>query len=396
MSTLQLENGTNNKLQTTISVWKGQKNFMPEETVQPAANKNSAEQISTAEYCRIVPMLASSINCMEALNMLKEQPNLPCLVICGEELVPEGLLMRDAFYRKLTGRFAAELYYDRPVVTFAETDILVVESDDDPALMIQRALQRPESLFYDCVLITEGGRLQGVLTVQDLLMMSGKLQEEAEELRKLTVNENYGHVSGMESSLVEVSEAASLTLEECLRMKDWTMEGRLKLDEAGQSYAEAVEHMNRNQKQVARLIENAGIISALTQGITELADRSGLLAINASIEAAHAGSHGKGFEIVASEVRSLASQIRSLTSDISELLERISQLAAETGTLTSAGVDQIHTGAARLTEGSRMFGELEQAVGHVEKTGRSVHRLASGAAEQALSVKEELERTYVK
>ncbi|MBE9912446.1 chemotaxis protein [Paenibacillus donghaensis] len=393
MSTLQLEKGTNNKLQTAISVWKGQKSFMPEEAVQSAANKTPGGKISAAEYCRNVPVLAPSITCMEALNMLKEQQHLPCLVICGEDSGPQGLLMKDVFYRKLTGRFAAELYYDRPVMDFAETDILVVESEDDPALMIQRALQRPESRFYDCVLITEGGRLQGVLTVQDLLLMSGKLQEEAEEQRKHTVNENYGHVSGMEYSLVEVSEAASLTLEECLRMKEWTMEGRVKLDEAGQSYAEAVEHMNRNQKQVARLIENAGKISALTQGITELADRSGLLAINASIEAVHAGSHGKGFEVVAAEVRSLASQIRSLTSDISELLERISQLAAETGTLTSAGVEQIHAGAARLTEGNRMFGELEQAVGHVEKTGRSVHRLASDAAEQALSVKVELERT---
>ncbi|WP_260983097.1 methyl-accepting chemotaxis protein, partial [Bacillus pumilus] len=69
-------------------------------------------------------------------------------------------------------------------------------------------------------------------------------------------------------------------------MKEWSLNGRSKLDEVSQSYSNVVERMNENQQQVARLIQDVDTISALTRTISELADKSNLLAMNASIEAA--------------------------------------------------------------------------------------------------------------
>lgn len=353
---------------------------------------DSGDRPTPGEYCRMVPLLDAQTSCREVLELIKEQPDLPCVVIGGKEGEPFGLVMRDTFYRKLTGRFGADLYFGRPVEKFADMQPLIADIGADPGLLIQQALDRPESQFYDCVILTDHGQLAGVLTVLDLMIMSGLLQTGAERRRRQTVAESFRHVTGMEESLQQVAEAANATLMECRRMKEWSLNGRSKLDEVSQSYSNVVERMNENQQQVARLIQDVDTISALTRTISELADKSNLLAMNASIEAAHAGEHGRGFQVVAAEVRSLAGQTRQLAADISGLLGSISRLAKETGALTTAGVGEITASAGLLGEGSRMFGELEKAVEHVEGTGETVNRLAGDTAMRAAVIRQELEK----
>jgi methyl-accepting chemotaxis protein len=76
---------------------------------------------------------------------------------------------------------------------------------------------------------------------------------------------------------------------------------------------------------------------------------SGLLAMNATIEAAHAGEHGRGFQIVAGEVRALALQTRELSANITSLLAHIGTLAGKAAELASAGVKELD-GSARAVE----------------------------------------------
>ena len=88
--------------------------------------------------------------------------------------------------------------------------------------------------------------------------------------------------------------------------------------------------MTKREGQAAELAADASRISSITGMITELANQSSLLAMNASIEAAHAGEHGRGFQVVAAEVQSLAKQTRKLSGDIAQLLEHIQRLAGDT------------------------------------------------------------------
>ncbi|HEY2493348.1 MAG TPA: methyl-accepting chemotaxis protein [Paenibacillus sp.] len=350
--------------------------------------------VSIDTYSRAVAMVNSEATCREVMNIFRDHPDYPCLVITDKDNVPKALVMRDAFNSRLMGRFAADLYELRPIHKFADYEALVIDIRESASQLIEQALNRPEIRFYDCVILVERDKFKGVLTVQDLMMVSGRLQFEAEERRKLTVKHNYGHVESIEASLLQVADAANSTIIECRNMKEWSITGKTKLEEVQKSYKDVVESLTSRQQQVSKLLQDVGIISKITKDIAEVAGRSGLLALNATIEAAHAGEHGRGFQVVANEVRTLALQTRHLAENISNLLGNISSIAIETNESTSAGMIQIQESAIDISESSRIFGEMEQVAISVEHAGEVVHQLAEATARQAANIRMELGNDY--
>lgn len=130
---------------------------------------------------------------------------------------------------------------------------------------------------------------------------------------------------------------------------------------------DSIQGIGRVQRKVKDIINNANTLAAHTQQIEEIistveaiADQSKLLAINATIEAARAGKDGKGFSVVAMEVRQLADQSNDATARISAILNDIQQATATT--VQSAG------------EGSE---ETERTVYLVAQAGDAIQELAA-------------------
>ncbi|MDQ0191778.1 methyl-accepting chemotaxis protein [Paenibacillus wynnii] len=346
--------------------------------------------ISIVDYCIQVPSVTGNIECSEVLSIFGANEGIPCIVLCDEEQKPTGLLMRDVFYQAMAGRYAADLFYLRPADIFANRDTLTVEGSDKPEDLIRSALQREEDKFYDCVIVIDNGKLTGVLTVKDLMIMSGLLQERAEAERRQAVSESYGHVFDIEAALQEAATAVEMSQAECRRMDQWIGIGSDKLGNVKESYIRVDERMREQQLQVTQLLEDVAHISSLTREISGIAEKSGLLAMNASIEAAHAGEHGRGFQVVAGEVRLLALQTRQLSADITALLGHIGSLAGKTADLTSAGVHEIYGSSADVEEAGTLFGSLQAAVINVEKAGKMAYHLTSQSANQASGIKSKL------
>lgn len=364
------------------------------EEVQPADNNlrftGSGAGLCIADYCTPVPVIGTDVKCSEVLTIFRRNEGIPCVVLSEREQ-PAGLLMRESFYRALAGRYAVELFYARPALAFADRSPLAVDTTGTPEELIRGALEREGERFYNCVIITDRGRCKGVVTVKNLLLMSGLLQAEADSEREHAVSESYGHISGMESSLQEAAAAAEMSQSECQQMKKWIEAGSGKLSEVQRSYTKVSERMLAQQAEVSELLRDVAGISALTREIGGIAETSGLLAMNATIEAAHAGEHGRGFQVVAGEVRLLAMQTRQLSANITTLLDHIRTLAAGAAGLAAAGVKELGDSAEDVEEAGLLFGSLQAAVEKVEEAGRTAARLTRKSAGQAIGVKVRLQ-----
>ncbi|MHB1167476.1 MAG: methyl-accepting chemotaxis protein, partial [Carboxydocellales bacterium] len=127
---------------------------------------------------------------------------------------------------------------------------------------------------------------------------------------------------------------------------------------------------------VKELGEHSQQIGEIIQVISDIAEQTNLLALNAAIEAARAGEHGKGFAVVADEVRKLAERSGKATKQIAALINNIQKLTDSAVVAMETGTDEVEQGASLATDAGSA---LKEILGTVEETYRQIQNISLAA-----------------
>jgi len=164
------------------------------------------------------------------------------------------------------------------------------------------------------------------------------------------------------TTVEEVRQAAQLSGQKAKNLSD-NSNKVAKVSQNGQkAVGETVDGMKHIQKQmddiamtVIRLSEHSQSIGGIIASVTNLADQSNLLAVNAAIEAAKAGEQGKGFAVVAQEIRNLAEQSKQATLQVRNILNDVQKA-------TSAAVLATEQGSKAVDEGVKKSLQAGEAI----------------------------------
>jgi methyl-accepting chemotaxis protein len=207
---------------------------------------------------------------------------------------------------------------------------------------------------------------------------------------------DFDSLAGKSASVATASEEMAATTNEIASNCMSAAEGaRLASDKAtgGAAVLEnTLESMRRLAEKVtvsARTVEGLGErsdqIGAIINTIEDIADQTNLLALNAAIEAARAGEQGRGFAVVADEVRALAERTAKATREIGEMIKSIQSETKSAVAVMEAGVREVEIGSE---EAARSGAALQEILDQVERVTVQVNQIATAAEEQSATTGE--------
>jgi len=192
-------------------------------------------------------------------------------------------------------------------------------------------------------------------------------------------------VEEMTVSITSVSENTNEVRRLSEQSLEKTREGNRSTSEMIKDISQIESTVNLIASSVNEFITSARTIASMTQQVKDIADQTNLLALNAAIEAARAGEQGRGFAVVADEVRKLAEKSAQSAGEIDRITQSLEQQSTLVEKSVQDGLRSLQSTQQHVDEVSAV---LAEAGGAVEKSSAGVNDIAASVSEQSLASNE--------
>jgi aerotaxis receptor len=209
------------------------------------------------------------------------------------------------------------------------------------------------------------------------------MNRQRDELNQLATAMNQ-----MAATVHEVARNAENAASAAHGADDAANDGKLIITQAVLAVDSLADEVERAASTIQKLSDDSQNIGSVVDVINEIAEQTNLLALNAAIEAARAGEQGRGFAVVADEVRTLASRTQESTKEIQAMMEKLRDGIADVVKVMESNQTEAQQGVEYVTNAGEA---LARIVGDVN-TINDMNTLIASAAEEQAAVAEEINR----
>ncbi|WP_237466422.1 methyl-accepting chemotaxis protein [Vibrio stylophorae] len=226
-----------------------------------------------------------------------------------------------------------------------------------------------------------------------LRQVSDELSSQADDtahhaqIRAERISQQQGEINMVATAMTEMASAttqiashAENTAHTSGETVDHVEQGRFVVSQSQQSITNLASEVDNATTVIAELSNHANNISSILSTIQDIADQTNLLALNAAIEAARAGEQGRGFAVVADEVRVLSQRTHASTSEIQQTIETLQQITEQAVTLMRGSKTLAETSVEDANSANDSLSQINQSVTRISDMATEI---ASAAEEQS-------------
>jgi len=220
---------------------------------------------------------------------------------------------------------------------------------------------------------------------------SEKIASELEEMnqsiktQETSITESAGAIEQISSEIQHIAHSSQDVTNLSKKMENSSTDGVKAIENMTLQMETIAKTVQQSSKIIRSLKKHSNEISSILKIITEIADQTNLLSLNAAIEAARAGEHGKGFSVVAQEVRKLAEESNRSTVRIEEIIDEVQKEIDHAVEAMELGTKETEKGQEVSKKASELFNRLKQ---FSENLAEQIESVSAGTQEISAATEE--------